>query len=194
MNQWKYSPFFFLFFFVACSGKDSASSDETAFFPVLSFLKSQVAHIDTSVYTITQVTRRGSEMDTAYVKREDFEKTAHDFLSIPDITAKKLRKKYTESRLYDETLGKVVITYTPTDENLEIIRQDVIIQPGTGSGDQVETIYIERLLNDDDSTVQKKMTWEVNKGFQIRSIIQKENTPERVENVAVTWSLHHSAE
>jgi hypothetical protein len=194
MNKWSCLSCFLLFIFVACNNEESGSKDKAAYFPVLSFLQGQVAHIDSSVYSITQVTKNGNHTDTAYIKREDFKNTARDFLSIPDISSKKLRKKYNESRLYDETLGKVVITYTPKDEDMEILRQDVIIQPNPETGDQVETIYIERLLSNDDSTVQKKMTWQVDKGFQVRSIIQKKNSPEKIENMAVTWSNSRSAE
>jgi hypothetical protein len=88
----------------------------------------------------------------------------------------------------------VVITYTPKDEDMEIIRQDIIIQPNPELGDQVETIYIERILSNDDSTVQKKMTWEVEKGFQILSIIQNKDGAETIKNKAVSWTNSRSAE
>lgn len=179
-----------------CSnGDDDAAATAGGYFPVVPFIKSQVAHVDTSVYTIMQVTRQGNMVDTAFIKREDFDQAAADFLSLPDISSKKLRKKYTESNLYDETLDKVVLTYMPKpDEEPEVVRQDVIIKPNQQTGDAVETIYVEQIVTEGDSTVQKKLTWEVDKSFRVRSIIQKKNAPEKVKTVDVSWSLFRSAE
>jgi hypothetical protein len=189
MKKWCLLSVIVVALVTGCKDEEEAGTAAGSFFPVLPFIKSQVAHVDSSVYTITQVTKHNGVSDTAYIKREDFEKAARDFLTLPDITGKKLRKKYTESNLYDETLDKVILTYTPKDKDLEIVRQDVIIRPDQQTGDAVETIYIEQVLNDGDSTVQKKMTWEVDKSFQVRSIIQKKNAPEKVKTVDVSWSI-----
>lgn len=175
--------------------KPEDPSAEGAYFPVLSYLKGQVATIDTSLYTIMQFKKSGSQTDTVYIRREDFKNVAAPFTQMPDITGSKLKKKYTESRLYDETLDRFIITYTPAepDEVLEVTRQDIVITPNTGDGDQVESIYIERVVEAGDSTVQMKMNWEVAKGFTIRSIIQKKDSPEKLQSTEVVWSNPRSA-
>lgn len=178
-----------------CKSKEKEGSEETGFFPVLSFIKSQVAHVDTSVYAIVQVTKKDSLYDTVYLKREDFKTAAADFLSLPDITSKKLKKQYEETKMFDDALQRVVISYTPKDkEDVEIQRQEVIIKPGQQSDDEVQTIYIDRVQNNGDSTVQKRMVWDVDKRFQIISIIQKKQAPERVQTVDVNWNSNHTAE
>ena len=181
----------------ACGNQKAAEEEvaDGAFFPVVSYLKGQVAHIDSSLYTLIQVTKWDNRNDTVYIERKDFKAVAEPFTSLPDITNGKLKGKYRESRLYDETLDRFIITYTPRehDEELEILRQDVVITPNTGDGDKVESIYIERQQTRGDSTVQQKMSWEVATGFTIRSIIQKEAAPERLQNTGVTWLSARSA-
>lgn len=181
----------------ACGNQQATeeASSDGAFFPVVSYLRGQVSHIDSSLYTLIQLNKSGNGADTVYIAREDFKSITQPFTSLPDITAGKLKNKYTESRLYDETLDRFIITYTPKshDEELEILRQDVVITPNTGDGDKVESIYIERQQSSDDSTVQQKMSWEVDNGFTIRSIIQKEAAPERLQNLEVLWLNPRSA-
>lgn len=181
----------------ACGNEKAAEADtaDGAYFPVVSYLKGQVAFIDSSLYTLIQVNKTGSGADTVYLRPEDFKSVSKPFTSLPDITNGKLKEKYTESRLYDETLDRFIITYTPKDldEELEILRQDVVITPNTGDGDKVESIYIERQQSGGDSTVQQKMSWEVAKGFTIRSIIQKEAAPEKLQNTEVLWLSPRSA-
>lgn len=181
-------PLFVLVLSGCKDDEDEETKNQTEFFPVRSYLQSQVAHIDTSVYSIVQVKKSGTSVDTIYLKREDFRKAAADFLNIPDISSKKLRKKYEETRLFDETIEKVILSYSTKDEDMEILREDIIILPIPGYTQEVESIYIERVQENRKGNVQKKMFWEVNKRFQITSITQTKNQPEKIETVQVSWS------
>ena len=70
----------------ACKSKKEEVKE--TFFPVLSFIKSQVAHVDTSLYPIIKLTFIDStRTDTEYIKREDFRSLAKDFLELPDLTS-----------------------------------------------------------------------------------------------------------
>jgi len=183
--------------FTACGNQQAAETEGAngAFFPVASYLRGQASHIDTSLYTLIQVNKTAQTVDTVYIAREDFKKLVEPFTSLPEIASGKLQSKYTESRLYDEALDRFIITYTPKelDEDLEIQRQDVVITPNTGDGDNVESVYIERQLSRGDSTVQQKMSWEAATGFTIRTIIQKKNSPEKLQNTEVAWLSPRSA-
>ena len=178
------------FNFTNCRSKPAEQNGESGSFPVLSYLQSQVRHVDTSLYSIIKITKRGGVQDTTYLRREDFKAAAHDFLSLPDIAATNLKKAYTETKLYDEDLKKIILTYVPKDriEATEIVRQDVLIEPNAGSGDQVQTIYTETVLDNKDSTVQKKLTWNTGGSFQVIRITTKRGQPEAVETTDVTWS------
>lgn len=171
----------------SCKDKNS-TEDNTNFFPVLPYLKSEVAHIDTSLYRIMKIEVKNNVADTSYIKREQFREYAKDFLTIPDISSKKWRDDYTETELFDQELQSVVLNYTPKENDLEITRQEVMITPDQNEGDKVNTIFIDRNLEKDDALIQKRMTWYINKRFEIVTITSKPNTPEKVETLKLVWN------
>lgn len=181
-----------LLFLVAISALLCKSKKENennkSFFPVLSFIKSQVAEVDTSVYPILKIVTMNSSPDTVYIKREEFRHYANDFLTMPDISAKKWNDDYQETKLYDEDLKRVILNYMPKDVNQEIRRQEVMIEPGQQSEDKVRTIIIERVVTNEDSTVQKNMLWQVDKHFQVVTVTTKKNQPEKIEKLKVIWN------
>jgi hypothetical protein len=172
---------------IGCNNKKNEDENNSGYFPVLSFIESQVAHVDTSLYAIIKVVKTGESSDTQYLKRENFKKVAHHFLNIPDITKGKLADKYVELKMYDESLAQVILNYTPKNADAEIQRQEVLIKPNP-MRDVVTTIYIDQLQKFKDSTVLKKMLWRVNKRFKVVSIIQKENQPEKIITEEVIWN------
>jgi hypothetical protein len=177
-------------FLISCKNKKTAGTEEpsTAYFPVLSYIKSQVAHVDTSMYRIIKVVEKDSTTrDTIYLKREEFKQAAKDFLSIPDISSDDLKDEYTESKIYDPDLESAVLNYMPKEPDKEITRQEVMIKPST-DGDKVQSIFISRVTNTEDSTVQKILFWEVDKKFKIVTLVQKSNTPEKKTTEEVIWN------
>ncbi|MBD0276655.1 MAG: hypothetical protein ICV81_01640 [Flavisolibacter sp.] len=172
----------------SCKSKNKSKNENDGFFPVISFIQSQVAQIDTSVYPLLKIVKRDTLIDSSYIKREEFRTYAQDFLTLPDIASKKLQDKYTETKMYDESLNSVMLDYTATDPEAEVRREEVIIEPDAQRGDQVKTIYIDRLMNKGDSMVQKRLMWRVNKRFQVVTIVQKQGQPDKVETMEVVWN------
>lgn len=171
-----------------CKPKSKSGNDDTEFFPVTSFLKSQVTHVDTSLYRIIRIDRVDSLLDTSYIKRDEFRSLSKDFLETPDIADKSLKKKYTESKTYDESMDRVILTYTPKNDNMEVLREEVIISPNTTEGDQVRSIIIERMTEGKDSSILRRLLWQVNKSFQVVNFIQKPNQPEITRTFEVVWN------
>jgi len=178
---------FLLTRFTSCKEKEKQAKEK--FFPVLSFLQSQVASIDTSLYSIRKVIYIDSlRTDTVYIHRENFRKEAQDFLTIPDISSGKYEDRYNEEKIFDETLNRVLITYTPLNPEKEIIqRQEVLIKPDP-SGDKVTNIIINSLQNSKDSLVQKKLMWKVDESFQVITNKQLPGQPENTSTVKVVWN------
>jgi hypothetical protein len=168
--------------------KQKNSNDDIVFFPVLSFLKSQVKHIDTSLFRLKRIDIIDSLQDTSYIKRDEFRRLVNDFLETPDITEKSLKKKYKEDKTYDESLDRVILSYTPKDDNMEVLREEVIISPNTSEGDQVKSIIIEKMMERKDSIILKRLLWQVNKSFQVVTLIQKPNQPEITRTIEVIWN------
>ncbi|HVE61936.1 MAG TPA: hypothetical protein VNA26_08955, partial [Chitinophagaceae bacterium] len=178
----KYLLFFVAVGILSCKNKKEDEGDKS-FFPVLSFITSQVADVDTSVYPILKIVTVDSLSDTAYIKREEFRQYANDFLTMPDISEKKWNDGYNETKLYDEDLKRVILNYMPKDVNKEIRRQEVMIEPGQQSDDKVRTIIIDRVLTNEDSIVQKNMLWQVDKHFQVVTVTNKNNQPEKIQKL-----------
>ncbi len=170
------------------SCKQKETNDKERFFPVLSFIQSQVVEIDTSLHAIRKfLTGDNLRADTTYLHREQFKEAAKDFLSIPDISSSKYEDRYTEAKQFDETLNRVILTYTPLKpEKEEIQRQEVLIKPDP-AGDKITNIIIHRIVNTKDSSLQKRLFWKVDESFQVVTIKQLNGQPETTSTVKVVW-------
>lgn len=158
------------------------------YFPILSLLQSQVAHVDSSVYPIMLIISRDSTFDTIHVRREQFRELADDFLSIPDITREKTEQKYKEDKFYDEDIMRAVLTYSAIDDKIQVRRQEVHILPNPFEGDKLTTIFIDMIYANRDSSVEKRMLWEIDKYFQVRTRIEKPGKPAIEKTEKVTWN------
>jgi len=174
-------------FVSSCKQKEKFHKEK--FFPVLSFIQSQVADIDTSLHSIYKLVYVDSlRSDTLYIHRENFRKEAKDFLSIPDISIAKYQDRYTEEKINDEMMNRVLLVYTPlSPEKEEIQRQEVLIKPDP-SGDKVTNIIINSVINTRDSAVQKKLMWKIDESFQVTTIRQLAGQPETTSTVKVVWN------
>ena len=173
----------------SCKSKTEDDSNST-YFPALSFIKSQIAHVDTSVYRIIKVVKTNNGTDTVFIKREQFAAEAKDFLSLPDITTKELKDDYVETKQYDPELQQVSLMYLPKDkeDDNELMQENIIIKPQP-DGDKVTAIFADQVMSDNgDDLVQKKLFWEVDKRFRIVTITQKQNEPPQTQTVEVIWN------
>lgn len=170
--------------------KEKEKEDEKKFISVLSLIEKQVAHIDTSLYAITKYVIKDSlHIDTLYIPREEFRSVAKDFLEIPDLSAKKVAKRYKEETRYDELLNRVIISYIPLNpEKEEIQKQEILVTPNIATGDKVNTILISRVINNRDGFLQKEMLWQMDKSFQVVTSTQKPGQAEVITTTKVTWN------
>ena len=176
---------FFTVFFFSCKSKEEPKKE--GFFPILSFIKSQVAHVDTSLYQITKLTSIDSTWDTAYIRREDFRKYAGEFLQLPDLSDEKFAAKYDESKFFDASLNRAIITYTPKNKTEEIQREEVMIEPNAETGDKVKNVVVDRLINSNESSITKRMLWNVDESFQVTTIIQQQGREDSTSTIKIEW-------
>ncbi len=163
--------------------------DDKKFISVPSFISNQIADVDTSLYSIIKLDYIDStRTDTTHIRREDFRSLAKDFLDIPDISDKKNRSNYKEETRFDENLNSVVISYLPENPEKALVqRQELLVKPDP-TGDKVRTIIIDYLLSNRDSSVQKRMLWQIDKSFLVTTIRQKPGQPETVSTTKVIWN------
>ena len=174
---------------LACKSKTKKDNSQEEFFPAISFLKGQAKHIDTSLYRIVKVETVDSNSITAYIKREEFSKYAKEFLELPDISSNKWKDDYEETRIYDEVLNNIILSYKTVEEDNEIRSEDIMLEPTNSSGNsEVKNIIINTLQTAQDSTIEKNMVWYVNKRFIIVTKIQKADQPEKIKKLEVIWN------
>lgn len=174
------------FFLWSCKEK----KEDKKFISIVSLIKNQVAHIDTSLYPIMKIDIIDSlHSDTTHIRREDFGMIAKDFLEIPDLSIQKVAQKYKEEPpRYDELINRVIICYTPIEpEKEEIKKQEMLVTP-SGTGDKVNNIIVIREISNRDSFLQKKMLWQLDKYFQIVTTRQLVGQPEKTSIMKVTWN------
>jgi len=182
-------PFIFLVLFVACKHKKKEKPASERFFPVSSFIKSQVADVDTSLYSIRKVTYIDStKSDTAFYRREQFKELASEFLHLPDISTSEFEDRFTEERQFDETMNRAILRYQPVNsEKEEIQLEELLIKPDPPN-DKVTSIIINYSKNSKDSSIQKRMLWEVNRSFQVTTIRQLPGQKETELTYKVIWN------
>ena len=172
----------------ACKSKKK--EPEKRFVSVLSLIENQVAHVDTSLYSIIKIVQNDSfPADTIYIPREEFRTAAKDFLSIPNLSDQKVAKRYKEEAILDETINRLIITYTPEDPaKEEIQKQELLVTPNPGTGDNVNTIIIDRVISNRDSFMKQSMLWQMDRSFQVATTLQKPGKPEKNTTVKVVWN------
>jgi hypothetical protein len=178
-----------ILFFTACkSGKQNDEKSNVRVTPVLPFIKGQIAQIDTSLYSIKKIEILDSlHADTIDVSRNDFRTLAKDFLNIPDISSKEYKEQYEESQTYDQDLQLVsLLTLPKAPSSADIQKQELIITPDAEGG-KIRTIYIDREWTNKDSSVTKKMIWQVDEYFQVLTLKQLPGQPEISHILKVTW-------
>ncbi|MES1216745.1 MAG: hypothetical protein ABUT20_14615 [Bacteroidota bacterium] len=184
-----FTVFTLCLFNISCKNKeDKKDESKEGVFPVLSYIKSQVAHVDTSLYKITKLVSVDSTWDTSYIKREEFRTYAADFLELPDLSDKTNAALYNESKFFDASLNRAIITYSPKDKSQQIQREEVTIEPGAGEPDKVKNVIVDKLVvAKDGTTVTKRLLWVVDESFQVTTIIQRNGLPDSTQTTKITW-------
>jgi hypothetical protein len=178
-----------LFILVSCKQKDKEPAK--SYISVLSLIRKQVAHVDTSLYPIIKIVSHDSlRHDTTFIPREQFAAEAKDFLEIPDLSDKKVAKKYKEEPpRYDQLLGRVIFKYLPLDPDKEEVKsQEFLATPVPGQDARINNVIIIREISNRDSFLQKKMLWQMDRSFQIVTTRQKPGTPEVTTITRVIWN------
>lgn len=172
---------------VSCKG-----SQEKNFVSIPSLIEEQVAHVDTSLYSITKYVYKGTDTipsDTFYIRREDFRNEADAFLQLPDLSLPQLAKRFQEESRYDDLLKRVILTYTPKNAKEEDWQKlEVMIAPEPATGDKVTTILANKVKNDRKGLLQEDLLWIMDKSFQVTRIAQLPGEESVTTTYKVIWN------
>lgn len=173
----------------SCRQKDKGPAKN--YISVVSLIRANVAHVDTSLYSIMKVEYTDSlHTDTSYIPREQFADAAKDFLDIPDLSDPKVAARYKEDpAVHDEMLNRVIITYTPVNPEKETYKkQELLATPVPGADAKINDIIIVREISNRDSFFQQKMLWQMNRSFQVVTTRQQPGKPEIRTTTKVSWN------
>lgn len=135
----------------------------------------------------TKITNADSSSDTITITREEFHRYAREFLDIPDIATASNMDEYSETNDFDDVLNNVLLIYTAKKPEDEVRSETIMMQPDDEGNTYVKTILATTISNTKDSTIEKNMTWHIDKRFQIVRKVNKPNRPETISAVMVSW-------
>jgi hypothetical protein len=185
MKNYLLIPALIAILFAACKEKKEVTQEPPI--SVLSIIKGQLNHLDTSFYGVTKYETADNTTDTTYLTRDDIRKFAAPFLSLPEIADKYYYENYTEEKVIDATGATLNITSTAKNENADVQKQILVIALADASSGKVQSIFIDRYMQSKDSAVEQKLFWEIDQYFSIRNTILKNNQPEKTRFTKVAW-------
>jgi hypothetical protein len=176
----------------ACKEKKEDKKGAKKYISIPSIIEKQVAHIDTSLYSIVKITGADSlHLDTTYVNRADFRKEAAPFLEITDLSNPDNAARFNEESTYDTLIKRIIFTYTPVKpEKEEIQKQQLLVSQDIDSegNNKVKTIIIEKVKKNRDGALSQHLLWRMDKSFLITTTTQKPGEPEVITVTRVTWN------
>lgn len=163
------------------SGKDNSPTED--FFPIGSYIKSQLRNLDTLPLAVIKYTTTAGITDTAVIEKNEFRTLAEGFIT-PDISSPELHNRYTETSFIDATLGTMTLTYKAGDQDLAVRRADVLLNREKGD---VQSVYIEKEIENSDSTRIDKILWTTDRNCQVSELHYYKNRQERVVVTRYVW-------
>lgn len=134
---------------------EPAAAQPMYFFPVTPFIEGQIFELRQKALNPLKKTCTGKNMDSVWVKTEDFDRDFACFIR-PAMDSAVLASLFRESRFMDESLGLITLTYDPLREIPDSIpwRQwTVYIDP---ESQEVKRIY---MVRQDEPEHLRQLTW-----------------------------------
>jgi hypothetical protein len=185
---------FFLFLIIVCisschnsntavadsstkSNTDSSAEEKpTSFFPVSSFLKGQLAALDSVPFTPLVYTTINGDTDSSWLKKSQLREFLAPFFSVT-IDTTNLLNLFRETKFNDQTLNAITFTYEPSGklpDSVQLRNWNVYIDPASG---KVRSIYmVKQFTSKELSTGQsytQDLIWTTDKSAQIITILNQ---------------------
>ena len=171
---------------LSCKNKKLDSTK--AYFSVVDYLGVEIKKMDTLPLQFKKITPVDSaSSDTTTITKEEFHQYAKEFFNITDIASTSKMDDYSETNDFDDILNNVLLIYTAKNLEDEVRSETIMMQPDEQGNTHVKTILINTARSDKSSTVEKNMTWHIDKRFQIVTKTSKPNQPEKINRVVISW-------
>ena len=168
--------------FTSCISSDSKKTSlpennisvqkRDSFFPVTSFLKGQIAQLNSLALTPLHTITVNGKTDSLWIKREQLGILLVSFLN-PAINETNLIEYFKETSFNDLTLNTITLTYDPIKtlpDSIRLTHWDVYINPETG---KIQKIYMVKKFKSKDAFVTEQLTWQTDRSATITTLINK---------------------
>jgi|SRR5450755_1285465 hypothetical protein len=186
-------PAFTLFLIYACHSSQTGTESETKktdsakknYLPVYDYLRAEIAGVDSFPLRLVRYRIVNSKTDSGIITTPVFDQLAKEFL-LPDLDSAHFEKHFEENSFVDGSTNLVSFTYSTKDTGYGLKRVDILLSPGAGV-DKLNSIYMESISGNKDSSVISKMSWKAGRNFRILHIRQPRTGPETTSQTLVVW-------
>jgi hypothetical protein len=155
------------------------------YLPVAYYLKAEIAAVDSFPLRIMKYQVNNGKTDSGIITTAIFDQLAKEFL-IPELDSAPFENKFEENSFIDRSTELVSFTYSTKDTGNGLKRVDVLLSPGSGY-DKLNSIYMESISKNKDSSLISKMSWKAGRNFSILHIRQPNKGPETTNRTIVVW-------
>lgn len=169
----------------SADGQNQKDTSKKNYLPVADLIRSEIAAVDSFPQRLMRYQIVNGKTDSGIITTPVFDQIAREFL-MADLESDHFEKNFEENSFVDRSTNLVSFTYSTKDTGYGLKRVDVHVSPGSGS-DKLNSIYMEAISGNKDSSVISKMTWKAGKNFGIIHIYQPKSGPETMNQTLVVW-------
>jgi hypothetical protein len=187
-------PALAIFLICACHSKQpevvvnsikQADTTKKNYLPVADYLRSEIAAVDSFPQRLMRYRIVNGKTDSGIITTPVFDQIAKEFL-LPDLDSSHFEKNFEENSFIDRSTDLVSFTYSTKDTGYGLKRVDILLSPGAGV-DKLNSIYMETISGNSDSSVIRKMSWKAGRNFRILHIQKPKNGQETTNQTIVVW-------
>jgi len=162
-----------------------ADTAKKNYLPVAYYLRAEIASVDSFPLRLMRYHIVDGKTDSGIIKTPVFDRIAKEFL-LDELDSSHFEKQFEENSFVDRSTNLVSFTYSTKDSGYGLKRVDVLLSPGAGV-DKLNSIYMESIAGNKDSTLITKMSWKAGRNFRILHIQKPKNGKETTDQTIVVW-------
>ena len=155
------------------------------YLPVADLLRTEIAAVDSFPLRLMRYRIVNGKTDSGIITTPVFDLIAKEFM-MADLDSSHFEKNFDENSFVDQSTNLVSFTYSTKDTGYGLKRVDVLLSPGSGT-DKLNSIYMEAISGNKDSSVISKLSWKAGRNFRILHIQQPKNGQETTNQTIVVW-------
>jgi len=139
----------------------NVAADTTSFYPIASYIQSQLKYFDSMHATYSVVTTEGAKKDSTTTQLTQVMPVIQSFINA-DISDSVQKKNYKESVFRDAGTASFNINYTPINTGVPVRNVDILMDEQTSV---VKRIFVRKQYLKKDTTCTEQLSWKTNEGF-----------------------------